>query len=1411
MTDTAATPRGVTMTRISEPFATALTAPGFDPATVWDAIVVGSGYGGAISAWRLTAAGQKVLLLERGREILPGEYPRTLQEAIAETQISTAEAGRLTTANGLLDLRINDDMSVVLGCGLGGTSLLNASVSLAARPAVFAATEDGPDGFAVPVWPAAYLPGSDGALPLQPWYDTASILLRAMPYPLDWPALPKMRGLARSAEAFGKAMERPPIAVTFKSGKNAFGNEQPACTLCGDCCSGCNYGSKNTTLMTFLPQAQANGARLLTEAQVHDVAEGANGIWEVRTTAFGAARDSGIDLKARLVVLGAGTLGSTEILQRSAARGLAVATRWLGQGFSGNGDVLGFGMDANVTHTTGTDAPPPLYSIGAGAKDPDPADPSSRPGPCITAMIRIDMGPDDPVRDGVLIEDGVAPGPLSMAYPAIFFGDTVTTASMTRFPDAARRLADIAALGNGMQNMQDMAYAAPMTRMQSYLLMSHDSAGGKIVYDAGQDMSHVVWPGAGHGAPFDRDNALLRKAADAIWASYLPNPVWSDPFGWKVVTTHPIGGCRMGDNPTRGVIDPDCRVYTGHDGDVHEGLMVCDGAAIPGSLGVNPLLTISAVTLRAMDRLIARRGWTVKAALAPAASSRIAGPPPDVPDPVPGLIAAVKPVRDWLADAGARIAAGQGAAVVTEIADWLRGFADGYSGLRKAALRLAIDAAEAAVRLDREADLGRAINTLAKDFETLLTALVPDPPQPESGAIARFEAALAQILGDLTTGLSFEEAMQGWVAPAGPDAPHPLSDPYATAARDGQAEGWTMDCDYRVVAGNAGRLLTDPAHAAALSGTLRLADPATGRVSAHAMHDGRFELLPQDPDRIDTWHMIYTARLDDGRDFRGIKTLNRRPGSDWWTDLTTLSVDVTGAGKPALRGMMKLSFADLVKQSQTIGNTLGGTEGVADLILALLRETVAGQLNRDAADPDFLNRFARTVLAHYAATGRPLAVAGVRALDALTDARGAAFFANLIFRTYGGMPAYLSNFAAADARTDAVPDPDGGRLHGTDIRATAIRHITTDRANLRLTRFRGGPKGPVIVANGFGFSGLAFAMATNPTSLVAELAKAGFDVFVFDHRASPAGYLAGNQPLSDYTMDTIAAIDWPWAVDQVIATRAAEGAAVASVQMVVHCLGGLTAMMALQGGHVGRVRQMVVSQFTTQPVAGWFNQMKADLHLATLIRDGVGEDLAAAIAGMLGMPALQSVLGGQRLFDLRGTTAARGTPTAAEMTGMMIDSALWQVPFPQGESCYSPTCHRIFGVFGPVYAHARLNQATHDALTLVAGPVATAPFAHLALMMQQSRAVAADGSNVYFNHPERLDFPIHFISGALNQLVLPETTLRSLRWLQGALPGSARKFTREVLAGYGHLDCLIGRDAGKGAIASILRQLVPLG
>ncbi|HEX8483380.1 MAG TPA: alpha/beta fold hydrolase [Allosphingosinicella sp.] len=569
------------MRRLSRPLA--------DLKPRYDAIVIGSGYGGGVAASRLTRMGFSVALLERGEERHPGEYPDTAIKAMKETQI---DGPGLHKGDGteLFDLRVGPDMNVLIGCGLGGTSLINANVSLEANPRVF---DD-------PVWPAGLKDD------LAEGYARARSMLNPRPYPngtSSWPGLNKLRAMETASGPLGVTLDRPPINVNFEAGYNPAGVYQPACNLCGDCCSGCNIGAKNTTLMNYLPDAEASGCEIFCGLKVQWIKGGEEG-WTVGYEPVGLGR-AGFDggqpsVSARIVVLAAGTLGSTEILLRSRERGLPLSAQ-LGSRFSGNGDVLAFGYNNDQ----------PIDGIGFGYKAAayDWTKDKERPvGPTITGLIDLRGTPD--VEQGMVIEEGSIPGGIGSFLPTVMALAAGTLGTDTDAGDVlSEKAREIESLARG-------PYHGAVNHTQTFLVMSHDGADGTMKLDG--DRLRMDWPGAGLKPGFERVAEKLRTAVKATGGTYVPNPIWTRMFSHNLVTVHPLGGCPMASDAAGGVVDVDCRVYSGLSGTgVHAGLYVCDGAVMPRSLGVNPLLTISAVAERAMIRLAAAEGREIRMTPAP--------------------------------------------------------------------------------------------------------------------------------------------------------------------------------------------------------------------------------------------------------------------------------------------------------------------------------------------------------------------------------------------------------------------------------------------------------------------------------------------------------------------------------------------------------------------------------------------------------------------------------------------------------------------------------------------------------------------------------------------------------------------------------------------------------------------------
>jgi len=541
-------------------------------------LVVGSGYGGAIAASRLSRAGQRVCVLERGREFQNGEYPDTEAEALAEMQ-AELPTGHTGSRTGLYDFYVNPDVNVFVGCGLGGTSLINGNIAVRAEPRVFDDTR----------WPQA-LRNDLGSV--EEGYRRAEEMLRPVAYPARYPALPKLLALEQSAAQLGQTCTRAPITVNFKEGVNDVGVEQHACILCGDCVTGCNYGAKNTVLFNYLPDARNFGAEIYAQVSVRRL-ERKDGRWLAHYQRLETGREDFdepmLTVSADIVVLAAGTLGSTEILLRSKAAGLPLSDR-VGQHFSGNGDVLGYSYGCAEE----------IRGVGYGHRDPRDME---AVGPCVTGMI--DMRRQPNLDDGIVIQEMTTPGALVNLLP-----EALAKAGAALGKVAGEGLDEALAMEGEIESLSVGPYETMADHTQAYLVTTHEGGSGGMRLES--DRLQIEWPHVGDQPIFARVNQTLAEATRALAGKYLINPVWSAIFNKDLITVHPLGGCAMADDAAHGAVNHKGQAFSGSSGAaVHEGLYVCDGSTIPRSLGVGPLLTISALGERACALVAKDRGWRI--------------------------------------------------------------------------------------------------------------------------------------------------------------------------------------------------------------------------------------------------------------------------------------------------------------------------------------------------------------------------------------------------------------------------------------------------------------------------------------------------------------------------------------------------------------------------------------------------------------------------------------------------------------------------------------------------------------------------------------------------------------------------------------------------------------------------------
>ena len=196
-----------------------LSKPLSDLKSHYDFVVIGSGYGGSIAASRMSRLGKSVCLFEKGKEFLPGQFPDTLAEAAKEMTLNTGKESK--ERNGLYEFTLGDGISVLKGCGLGGTSLINANVSIKPDPRVM----DQPE------WPSAI---RNDLASFYEGLDKAWEMLKPNPYPENqngYPVLNKTQAMRKSADRMAEEFRLLDINVTFKNKINKI--EQKFCKSAG--------------------------------------------------------------------------------------------------------------------------------------------------------------------------------------------------------------------------------------------------------------------------------------------------------------------------------------------------------------------------------------------------------------------------------------------------------------------------------------------------------------------------------------------------------------------------------------------------------------------------------------------------------------------------------------------------------------------------------------------------------------------------------------------------------------------------------------------------------------------------------------------------------------------------------------------------------------------------------------------------------------------------------------------------------------------------------------------------------------------------------------------------------------------------------------------------------------------------
>ena len=534
--------------------------PGFD----YDVVVIGSGFGGSVSALRLTEKGYSVAVLEAGRRFTPDTLPKTSWDT--RNYLWAPALGMY----GIQRFHVLKEVMVLGGAGVGGGSL-NYANTLYVPPEAF---------FQDPQWKSI----TDWSAELAPFYDQAKRMLGVRTNPTVTPSDVALKASAEKL-GYGDTFHLAPVGVFFGDGQDVggegakvapgtevedpyFGGEGPrrrSCTECGECMTGCRHGAKNTLTENYLFLAEKNGAQILPMTTVTRIREDGGGYAvDVRATdsrSSNPAKNGFRTIRARKVVISAGTFGTQKLLHEMRDEGhLPRISAKLGELTRTNSEALVGSMTTD-------------RRLGRRA--------DFTQGVAITSSVHPDQHTHiEPVRYGK--------GSNAMSLLSIMQVPGGSRVPLLRFARIAATKPHLTLqMLNKRRWSERVIIGLVMQSLDNSIIVSRKKSGlGK-----GQLTSRQ-----GHGAPNPKWIPAAEESARAVAAEIrgVAGSGVSDLLG-RTLTAHFLGGCVIGDSPERGVIDPYQRLYG------YPGICVADGSTVSANLGVNPSLTITAQAERAVS------------------------------------------------------------------------------------------------------------------------------------------------------------------------------------------------------------------------------------------------------------------------------------------------------------------------------------------------------------------------------------------------------------------------------------------------------------------------------------------------------------------------------------------------------------------------------------------------------------------------------------------------------------------------------------------------------------------------------------------------------------------------------------------------------------------------------------------
>jgi cholesterol oxidase len=559
----------------------------------YEAIVIGSGFGGAITGCRLAKKWDRggVLILERGKRYPMGSFPRKPHDfahnfwALGEEKVRRPRHVRRLLergeeSHGIFDVRNYKHMDVVIGAGLGGGSLIYANVFMIPPDEVF---DDR--------WPSTCKREK-----LLPYYGVVKEILGSRPIPVnDDPRRQVIRqrlfaDVARENQRnselvdinvfFGNDFQNP-LAIGEQA-KNRYGALQTSCVYCAECDIGCNYHAKNTLDLNYLFVAERRyQAAIRTEHLVLKVvpvnrskadengADGTNG-YRVYYRDLSGGEKAVQTAFAERVVVSAGTLGSTELLLRCKEhfRTLPKISDKLGRGFSGNGDFISFLLGSKF-----------------------PADPNY--GPVITQRTDYHLFKDFDREKAFMLQDASYGNILAWFVEGAKPGFLRLDSLRHLVRDLYSRVTTGKSLGSLGWALDDILSGDVSFRTCVLLCMGIDKSNGVMTLDGEHQLS-INWPYKDSMSLYQAILDSCKQFSRTVEATiFSPLPTWDWPIR-NNVTVHALGGCTLANDSSAGVTSADPETFGQVFG--YKNLYVADGAIVPTAVGANPTATISALS-----------------------------------------------------------------------------------------------------------------------------------------------------------------------------------------------------------------------------------------------------------------------------------------------------------------------------------------------------------------------------------------------------------------------------------------------------------------------------------------------------------------------------------------------------------------------------------------------------------------------------------------------------------------------------------------------------------------------------------------------------------------------------------------------------------------------------------------------